>query len=52
MFLRIYFWLCWVFVDAGAFLKLQQVGATLELQGFCVWEPVLLWSTGSRYKLW
>ena len=38
-------------MDAGTFLKLQQVGATLELQGFSVWEPLLLWSTGFTYRL-
>ena len=28
----IYFWLCWIFVAAQAFLQLWQAGATLQLQ--------------------
>ena len=45
----IYFWLCWVFVAAWAFLSVQRVGATLQLwcTGFILWYHLLQRSTGS-----
>ena len=45
-----YFWLCWVFIAARAFLQLQRVGATLQLlcAGFSLQWLLLLWSSGSR----
>ena len=49
-FLTTYFWLCWGFVGSRAFLQLQRVRATLQLQltGFSLQWPHLLQSMGSR----
>ena len=48
--MSIHFWLCWVFVAAQDFLRLQPVGATLWLRcaGFPSLWLLLLLSTGSR----
>ena len=48
--LFIYFWLCWVFVSVQAFLQLQRMGATLQLQreGFSLRWLLLLRSTAAR----
>ena len=48
----IYFWAYWVFIAARAFLQLQQMGATLQLQceGFPWQWLLLLQSTGSRAR--
>ena len=43
----IYFWLCWVFVAAWAFLQLWRAGVSLQLRcpGFSLKWLLLLWST-------
>ena len=50
----IYFWLCWIFTVAWAFLQLWRMGATLQLQrvgfspgGFSCCRAQALWHVGS-----
>ena len=50
LFRFIYFWLCWVFVAAQAFLWLQQAGAPLQLQ--CTGFSLRGASLGAEHRLW
>ena len=50
IFLKIYFWLHWVFVAAcGLSLVVASGGySSLRYAGFSLWRLLLLWSIGSR----
>ena len=50
LFIVCYFWLCWAFVAAWAFLQLTRVGATFQEQcaGFSMRYLLWIWSRGSR----
>ena len=52
-YLFIYFWLCWVFPAARAFLWLWQIRGCCSLwcTGFLQWL-LLLWRAGSRHLSW
>ena len=47
-----YFWLCWIFSAAQAFVQLRREGADLLLRcaGFSLWRLLLLRSTRSRAR--
>ena len=50
VYLFIYFWLCWVFVDAWGLSPVAASGgySWLRCAGFSLWWLLLLWSTGCR----
>ena len=49
LFLKICFWLCWVFIAVFGLSLVAVIGVTIQLrsEAFSLWWFLLLWNTGS-----